>query len=268
MGYSLPDLFSRTCPYIHVLHDVQLVEPSGVLYAEKYAGQAAVSRASKLHSQLMRFAFRSVRKQAAPSNFLLEFHLDRGFFQRAQGRRIRNPIVLPTHRKTPERVLFAVGAGVYKGILEVLEVWERLGWSDWTLEVAGGGDAMEVLRQKASLDPRIRILGHLNRSEYFEKMSRAGILIHLSRCLEGWPMAMAEARSLGLPVVATRVGGSVDFESEGSIEWVDPGDLEAAVRSLERFRSEFDAVRARAHFPDAPAYAKALLEWVFEPPPE
>lgn len=272
MGYGLPSLFAQKAAYVHVLHDVQLIEPSGILYAGRFGSHPdhkhGPGLASRIHTRLMRRAFRTVRKVAAPSDFLLNFHAERGFFPDAVLKKIRNPVEIPEGEGVPERLLFAVGASRYKGLPEVLELWDRLHWTDWTLAVAGGGDALGMLQQRAESDPRIRVLGNLHRNAYFEQLKRAGILVHLSRCLEGWSMAMAEARSLGIPILASKAGGSVDFEADGHIEWVDPGDLEASVRVAERFRQEFDQIRPSAHFPDARAYAQLLLDWGWEPPPE
>ncbi len=129
------------------------------------------------------------------------------------------------------------------------------------LRLVGKGEELAAVRalvDELSLGPHVEFLGH--RTDIAELMASADLFI-LPSLFEGLPLAVLEAMSIGLPVVATRIGGTV--EALGSdhpflCEVSNPSALAATIMaalgdmdrariagqaSRERFQAEFSAQR-------------------------
>jgi len=89
--------------------------------------------------------------------------------------------------------------------------------------------------EEQGLQSEVRILGPVPRHELMEILASAQLLA-LPSTHEGFPLAPAEAMLLGIPVVATSVGGIPELIEDGESGLLvpprDPGALAAAVRKL------------------------------------
>lgn len=105
------------------------------------------------------------------------------------------------------------------------------------LVLVGGGVLQDTLRQQAQqadLSDRIVFSGYQPKPLAYLAASDAFVLPSLS---EGMPMVILEAMSMGLPVVATRVGAVSDLIEDGfSGLLVPPGDSESIATAVERLR--------------------------------
>jgi len=104
-----------------------------------------------------------------------------------------------------------------KGISTLLEAWRQIG-SALPLEIAGDGPlAPEV--DKASREMEcVTWLKWLPRAEILQRMKDASVLILPSTWYEGFPMIIAEAFAVGLPVIASNLGSMstiVDHQRTG-----------------------------------------------------
>jgi predicted dehydrogenase/glycosyltransferase involved in cell wall biosynthesis/threonine dehydrogenase-like Zn-dependent dehydrogenase len=143
------------------------------------------------------------------------------------------------------------------------------------LLLVGTGEEQEGLEELATelnLGDNLRFLGH--RSDVAELMSIADLFVLASR-FEGLPLAVLEAMSLGVPVVATRIGGTVEALGENHKYFSEPNDpaglasiiasalADPAGRDAEgtagmlRFRHEFSANRMAAE--TAAVYRRFLI---------
>lgn len=99
------------------------------------------------------------------------------------------------------------------------------------LEVVGAGPEEANLKAMAN-DLDVIFRGALTRRQVVEKMARARALVFPSICYEGMPMVILEALSVGLPVIATDLGGVP--ETVGEAGWCIPaGDTNSWRRKLE-----------------------------------
>jgi glycosyltransferase involved in cell wall biosynthesis len=81
----------------------------------------------------------------------------------------------------------------------------------------------ECLRKTAN-DRRITIIDNvLDHSEYYELMRNCDAVISLHRA-EGFGRLMAEAMAMGIPVIASRYSGNLDFMTDDN-SWLIDGDL-------------------------------------------
>ena len=110
----------------------------------------------------------------------------------------------------------------------------------WRLTVVGDGALLGTLRKRivaARLDQIVTLRGYVaNGPELWSEYRRANAFLHVSRT-EGLPQVLAEAQSVGLPIVATAVGGvpgAIEHGANGLL--IPPDDARAAVEALERIR--------------------------------
>ena len=154
---------------------------------------------------------------------------------------ISNPVAASVQGSVKsERVKRLIGVGRLagqKGFDFLLEAFSRLArhHEDWTLVIYGEGP------ERAALEGRIAELGLAGRvelpgwvSDIRERMWESGIFVLSSR-FEGFPNALCEAMSCGLPVVSFDCPGGpaeiVRHDMDGFL--VPPGDLDKLSGSME-----------------------------------
>lgn len=129
------------------------------------------------------------------------------------------------------------------------------------LLLVGRGEEMEAVRtlvEDLSLSRHVHFLGH--RADIADLMASADLFVLPSQ-FEGLPLAVLEAMSLGLPVVATRIGGTVEALGPDHPFMAECANPSSLARSLiealgdptrakvvgqagrERFHTEFSAQR-------------------------
>jgi len=132
---------------------------------------------------------------------------------------------------------------------------------DVTLLVAGDGE--ERARLAARAPANVRLLGSLDRSRVLE-LFRAADAALLSSAWENFPHALVEALAVGIPVLATRVGGIpeiVDDHENGLL--VPAGDADALAAAIKRF-FEDDDLRMRLAAAAAPSVARFAPERIVD----
>ena len=136
----------------------------------------------------------------------------------------------------------------HKGQDILLDALGRLGGLDWDCTIAGPLDvdakfAGRVATRAARLGSRVRLVGALDGAELSDAYQRSGLLVAPSR-VESFGMAIADARSRGLPVIAAAVGGIPESVAGGGALLVDADDPAALAAALERWMTD-PALRAR-----------------------
>ena len=100
------------------------------------------------------------------------------------------------------------------------------------LRLVGDGeeaDAVQALVEELSLTSHVQFLGR--RNDIAELMSSADLFVLPSQ-FEGLPLVVLEAMSLGLPVVATRIGGNVEALGKDHPFLAERGDPKSLARVL------------------------------------
>jgi len=119
----------------------------------------------------------------------------------------------------------------------------------------------------AAADPRYRWLGGVPREAALQRLADSDLLV-LTSTLEGGANAVSEAVAAGVPVVSTRIDGSLGLLGDDYPGYVEVGDAGGLARALEQvatdqgFRAELTRqVRARRHLftPDRERQAWADL---------
>ena len=112
-------------------------------------------------------------------------------------------------KERESKVIFIGRLGTEKGIHILLDAWRLWGNGAPQLEVIGDGP--EGVRVQKSIrgngiEDKISFLGQLPFMEVQRRLRLARLLVLPSLCLEGFPMAIIEAFSLGVPVAASDIG--------------------------------------------------------------
>ena len=136
-----------------------------------------------------------------------------------------------------------------KGIGTLLEAWKEIG-PDLPLQIAGSGDMSPEVEKAAAESDSITWLKWLPREEILERMKQASVLILPSTWYEGFPMIIAEAFAVGLPVIASNLGSMasiVDHLRTGlHFEAGDANALAASVRWFVTHPAEAAFMRSQA----------------------
>jgi glycosyltransferase involved in cell wall biosynthesis len=179
-----------------------------------------------LQAEFVRAGWRQERTTAIYDNVAFEPHrLDRD--QRA---RVRDRLGMPRNGWI---VLYVGRLSAEKRPGWALDLADRLADEGVSLLIVGdgplGGDVQSRLRRR----PNVRWLRAVDRDRLAEIYGAADVLV-VPSITEGVPLTLLEAVSAGLPVVATNVGGMVEFDGEPGIRLVGSRDFEAFVRAVAR----------------------------------
>jgi glycosyltransferase involved in cell wall biosynthesis len=113
-----------------------------------------------------------------------------------------------------------------------------------SLTIVGDGPERSTLEGAASDLANVSFTGMLPHARAQEYLARARMLVLPSRH-EGQPNVLMEAMALGVPVIASRVGGVPDLVVDGETGLlVEPGDAPGLSRAIARIATD-DALRAR-----------------------
>ena len=145
-------------------------------------------------------------------------------------------------------VLFVGRLSLEKGINTLLAAWEKIG-GKIPLKIVGDGPLASQVVEASLRISGVEWLGHKPRQAVLDLMKDAAVLIVPSICYEGFPVTIVEAYSVGLPVIASNLGGmsSMIEHNRTGLHFCpgDPDDLAKQVEwilghpvELERMRKE------------------------------
>lgn len=168
---------------------------------------------------------------------------------------LMNAVPLPPADGSPRSgegeptLLFFGEIARHKGVFELARAFARVTGDlpGLRLVYAGKGSGVEETRRLADqlgLGGRVEFTGWLEAERARATLAAATIFV-LPSFVEGMPMALLEAMALGLPVIATPVGGVpeiVTHQVDGLL--VPPGDVDALAAAIARLMSE-PALRER-----------------------
>lgn len=260
-GFGTPAAVQKTdVRWIHILHDVQLFEPSGRLREE------SVTAWQRVWSFLRGKAMGKPDLVASPTHWLLNEHAKRGFFSDAKTAVLPNPGPLTTFAlrmpRVPLELLFVGQVTREKGADLLVRLSKQMK-GEARLTVIGSGSAVGLFSSFSG--DAVRVLGPRPPAEVLDAMREADILLVPSQIAENQPTVILEAASVGLPVIASDVGG-IRETLQGAGICVPPDDLEAwlaAIRSLatpDDYREAAAAMYDIAKRYDPDAYRDRLLQ--------
>lgn len=132
--------------------------------------------------------------------------------------------------------------------LDTLLAADRLGRLPMPVRIVGDGLLRSKMEEGCAREgSQLVFCGPKSAAEVRELMREATALLVPSLWYEGFPMVMVEALSLGLPVIASRIGGLPEIVEDGVCGLLhDPGDSEALLGALCAMEAQCAAMRSEA----------------------
>ncbi|MFH0891986.1 MAG: glycosyltransferase [Candidatus Falkowbacteria bacterium] len=242
IGFLLPRIIRNLrIRHVHVLHDIQMLHPSGLLI---YGRENVING---LAARIYQFACRKLIASAAivvsPSNWLITEHTKRGFFRDSRRVILPNPIPRYAPMTGEKRVdnkefklLFVGQIEPHKGIHFLIDAFAELTdkYRNFSLTFIGNG--LNDSRYLSAISRRnirnIEFKGRIPNEEVKRLMPVFDCLVVPSLCHENSPTVIYEAASLGLAVIASRIGGISELVRDlGGILFV-PGSRTDLARKL------------------------------------
>ena len=234
IGFLIPLLIKTLgIKHIHLLHDVQLVVPSGLIIKGQEDNFLVSGLPTKVYGLLCKWLFGSPSRVVSPSKWLMDFHVNRGFFRKSHRLILKNPInnytsknsLLTTHSRTND-YLFIGQMENHKGIEWLVNFWGKNSIEN-KLFVVGDGSL-----QFESKD-NIEFLGRLSGDKLTEVFEKVDFLIMPSLCYENSPTVISMAYQHGTPVVCANIGGAGELVKENETGYLfEPGVSESLLKVL------------------------------------
>ncbi|MCR4312590.1 MAG: glycosyltransferase, partial [Candidatus Uhrbacteria bacterium] len=258
--------------HIHVLHDLQLIVPSGLRMLGEEVEPWYIKIGYSLYRAICRARMGKPNLVISPSTYLRDEYVQAGFFKETETMVIPNPapkfvsVVRDGRSNGALRLLYVGQLGAHKGVAFLLDAFAKLPF-DARLLIAGDGPLRSLVEERAKADKRIMYLGYTQPEEVVKCMEAADVLVVPSLCYENSPTVIYETLMAGVPLVAARIGGVGELIQEGTNGFLfAPGDVEDFVRAateMDRRKDELSqrrrAIRATIEPYELHYYADRLL---------
>jgi len=224
----------RGIPVLHTLRDYHLLCPRTTLLRSDKSECTSPPVPCRILASLKLRQTHTVDAVTAPSNFVLQRHLQAGGFRGALSRVVPNACEnLPDN--VPDRPLDGAVRGLYLGqlddhkgvgiLLEALEVLlKQPGLENLEFDIAGSGPAEDKVRDLCSRHPqRVRFHGVVKGDEKFALLRAAAFQVVPSVWNDNFPRSILDGFSWGIPVIGSNRGGIpevIRHEQDGLI--IDP----------------------------------------------
>jgi len=202
--------------HTHVLHDIQLVNPSGLMIWHQENSFMQNGFLSKIYQFILRRIFSNVSKAIFPSEWLKNFYWEHRFFQKSEKEVLRNPVLPPeiianVKKEKLNTFLYLGQLEEHKGVTWLLDCWIKNQIKS-KLIVAGKGN-LNIDKYKKLTN--IEIVGFVERNEIENLFKRSDFLIFPSLCYENSPTVIIESLQNATPVITADIGGSAELVQEG-----------------------------------------------------
>jgi glycosyltransferase involved in cell wall biosynthesis len=209
-GWGTPETLKKAgVRWIHILHDVQMTEPSGQIQAQESISTLR-SAWRNYWAKKRSKAFGSPDKVISPSSWLLTYHKQFQLFKDSNTSVIPNPIPTTNFEQRTanidtNNVLYVGRVAKDKGVEVLINAWQSLISKPGKLKIIGSGPYLDTVKQLN--DPTIECLGALDHSELAKHYAEASLFVFPSLLMENQPTVLLEAVSHGLNIIASDIGG-------------------------------------------------------------
>lgn len=226
------------CPHIHTCHGYALLSPWAALMRRG----KTISRFNFRDRQFMkitRYFSKSTAVVSAPSQFVLDMHLNNGFFPDSKSVKIPIGIELNNEERKEKEfrtvdILYTGALIETKGAQTLIDGFRQLDSRNIRLHIVGRGYYEKELRLRAGDDNRIIFHGYVTSEQLGELQQRANVAVIPSLFLENAPSVILESFREGTPVIGSRIGGIPEFIEDGyNGRLFAPGDSAALKDVLE-----------------------------------
>jgi len=226
--------------WIHVLHDVQLIVPSGLIIKNREKSFITEGFLIKIYLKINKFLFNSPNKIISPSAWLLNFYEKKDFFPKSKKKILPNPIsfesagqIKQTVRQ-PVRLLFIGQIQEHKGIIFLTKTLNSSNL-EFKLMIAGAGNKENEMQTLISQDSRFEFVGQVSSDQIIDLLGRADYLILPSQCYENSPKVIYEAFSQARPVIGADIGGISELVEENKTGFLfEPANANSLLKAVKK----------------------------------
>ncbi len=223
LSFLIPDVIrSQDIYHVHTNHDVQLVEPSGMIIKQKENSWRYNGIFTKIYSFITKNLFGSPDIIISPSEFLNNFYDSRGFFKDSKKVVVRNPIpfskthdLLQQKDSVNTKLLYVGQIENHKGIEILVRAFMNVQNINLQLDILGSGSELENLKKLAHDDNRITFHGRSSRQKVADFFKKSDVTVVPSLCYENSPTVIFESFFFGVPVLASKMEGIAELIEEG-----------------------------------------------------
>ena len=246
LGFLIPRAIRKLgIHHVHTVHDVQLVEPSGIILKRQEHTFRYKGIPTKMYGAMMRRLMGSPDVVISPSKFLLNFYREWKFFEKSEFVQLRNPMTFGLRRqqttdyglqsRDPMFRFFYIGqVEEHKGVEFLVVTFQKfiesivassntpkpplLGGEPSRLvelHIVGDGSRLEAVRELVKNMKNIVIHGRVGRDALPELFEQADMVIAPSLCYENSPTVIFESFAFGVPVLASDIEGIAELIEEG-----------------------------------------------------
>lgn len=230
LGFLIPHVVrKRQLPHVHTVHDVQLVEPSGVILKKQEHNWRYTGFPTKMYTAIMRKLMGSPHVVISPSTFLKNFYERRGFFLKSSTHVIQNPLTFALdaqkhihEKEKPLQCLYIGQVEMHKGIAVLVEA--LIAMSEKELEkiavhIVGSGAALAWAKEELADVKSVTIHGKKDRASLPDIFRKMDVSIVPSLCYENSPTVIFESFAFGVPVIASDIEGVAELVDVGVNGW-------------------------------------------------
>jgi glycosyltransferase involved in cell wall biosynthesis len=255
-------------PVIQSLHNYRLICPAATLFRSGHVCELCVGKQTPWPS--VRYGcYRRSRLQSVGMTWMLRQHNRRGTWQElvegyismtrfmkgklAEGGLPAERIYVKPNFVAPDPgakqgvgdfALFVGRLSAEKGVDTLLDAWKRLAGAV-PLHVVGDGPLAEKTQAAIESSAMGRFHGWQPHPEVLNLMKQSRFLVFPSVWYEGFPLVIAEAFAVGLPVLAANLGSAAEIIRDGETGVLfDPGSDEDLAGKASRLWGNLEACRA------------------------
>ncbi len=249
---------------IHILHDVQLFYPSGLMLWQQERKTNFLP--AKIYQIISRNLVGSPDLIVSPSKWLLNEHTNRKFFKSSHKIILKNPtsiiienIVKRNTVKTDCTFLFIGQIESHKGILFLINTFKNIPNDNIKLNIVGHGSLLSQAKKIAQTDKRISFLGFDNQIET-EQLKTSDCLIVPSLCYENSPTVIYNALNYNLPIIASNSGGIPElFTNQQGLLFIPENEIDL-INKINKFLDNKTSFIYENKKPVETGYLKEILK--------
>lgn len=259
-------------PIVQTLHNYRFICPNGLFVNNKrevcekcakgnfiYAVIGRCYRKSYIQSFILAFTirihrligtFKKIDVYVSPSHFLRNKMLNAGFPEKkilVKPHFVDTKVLVPSDSHENYAV-FMGRVEKEKGISNLIDAFKQI--SEIKLKIIGSGSYVHECKNliKQNGLSHIEYSGFMGTSKRFEILKKALFMVFPSESCENFPYVLIESLALGVPVIASRIGGIPEVIDGGKTGlFFQPGDVKGLIERILTLTSNRDLLlRTRA----------------------
>lgn len=237
LGYGITKIAKQSkAKYWLTIHDVQYYDPSGLLiYGEKLGIVYRLAR--YFYTRLVRNILAMPDLLISPSQWLLDLYKEKDLFTSCDSMQILNPLskleVVEKEETDQMRIMFSGQFEKHKGVITLLEAVKEYNKEvehKILLDVWGRGSLQSTVAKYKD----VKIYDWPDFKDWPKIMSQYDLAVVPSLCYENSPTAIRIAKTLGISVMGSNIGGIPELLDIHKGDYLfEPGNISDLVKQLQ-----------------------------------